>query len=150
MQRPFTLNWGHKLIVVFLAFGLLMGYLAYRSFHTRVDLVNKEYYKDELRYQEIIDGTTLANSLSGPVEVSKKDQQILVRLPQEMSGKTVTGTIWFYCAADAARDRHLELRPGRDGTQAIDTNLFRQGTYVVKIRWSCDDKQYYTEKNFSL
>ena len=51
------MNWGHKLMIVFIAFAAMMSYLAYRAFKTEFELVDKDYYKNELKYQEVIDGT---------------------------------------------------------------------------------------------
>ena len=138
-------------MLVFISFGMLMSYLAYRSFQFKVDLVNKDYYKDELRYQEIIDGTEMANALSGKVMIRENaDQSIQVQLPAEMNNRPVTGSIWFYCANDASRDRHVDLAPGKDASQLIRAGLLSPGKYLVKIRWQCDQKEYYTEEPFSL
>jgi hypothetical protein len=151
MRKKFKLNWGHKLMLVFASFALLMFYLAFRSFQTKVDLVDRDYYKDELRYQEIIDRTEMANQLSGKVIIRKSmDRSILVQLPAEMVNKPVTGNIWFYCASDASKDRHIELVPGNDASQLIRAGLLPAGRYVVKIKWDCDHKQYYAEENFTL
>ncbi|OYZ47929.1 MAG: hypothetical protein B7Y19_07425, partial [Sphingobacteriales bacterium 24-40-4] len=57
------MNWGNKLVVVFVAFALFMGYMVYRALSTKYDLVSKDYYKDELRYQERIDGVKNAVAL---------------------------------------------------------------------------------------
>jgi hypothetical protein len=57
------MNWGNKLVVVFIAFALFMGYMVYRALSTKYDLVSKDYYKDELRYQERIDGVKNAVAL---------------------------------------------------------------------------------------
>jgi len=49
------MNWGNKLVLVFIVFGAFIGYLVYQAVNTKYDLVSKDYYKDELRYQEKID-----------------------------------------------------------------------------------------------
>ena len=56
------MNWGNKLLITFLVFGAGISFLVYRSMHTNFELVEKDYYKSELRYQEIIDGTNHVQS----------------------------------------------------------------------------------------
>src|SRR5205809_3782593 len=83
--RTMTLNWGHKLILGFLVFAGMMIYLVYQSMDTRYDLVSKEYYNDELKYQQVIDGTNRANGLSSQVTVAQTGNDIIIRLPGEMN-----------------------------------------------------------------
>src|SRR5688572_23798846 len=97
-QTTMTLNWGHKLIGVFLVFAGMMSWLVYQSVTTRFDLVSKEYYKDELQYQQVIDGTNRANQLGNKVTVEQSGNHIILRLPNEMKQRSVTGSILFYCA----------------------------------------------------
>ena len=56
------MNWGNKLLILLL-FLERMFYLVYRSVNTNFELVEKDYYKSEFRYQQVIDGTNRANSL---------------------------------------------------------------------------------------
>ena len=47
------MNWGNKLLVAFIVFGLGMGYLAYRSMNTNFELVENDYYKQDGRWNRI-------------------------------------------------------------------------------------------------
>ena len=58
-----TLNWGQKMMLVFLVFVGGMSYLVYRCVKTNYDLVSTDYYKEELSYQQVIDGESRANQL---------------------------------------------------------------------------------------
>ena len=118
------MNWGHKLTLVFVIFAAGMIYLAYRCMHINTDLVTKEYYKDELRYQDVIDGTKSADSLSRKVQLIQRDEAITVQLPGEMKDEKVSGNIWFYCAADAKRDRHISIEMNSEGFQEINKKIF--------------------------
>ncbi|OQP40807.1 hypothetical protein A4H97_14435 [Niastella yeongjuensis] len=140
------LNWGHKLIGVFLIFVGMMSYLVYRCIHTNYDLVSKEYYKEELSYQQVIDGTTRANQLGNKISISQTGNELVLHLPAEMKHTTVKGTAWFYYAADAKRDRNITLNPDAEGVQTINSGLFLPGNYTVKIRWESNGQQYYSEE----
>jgi FixH. len=118
-----TLNWGHKLVIVFILFGTMIGYLVYRSVTTSYDLVSKEYYKDELAYQQVIDGTKRAGELSSAVTVAQEDDDIVIRFPDEMKKGSIKGQAWFYYAPDAQRDRKLPL-------ESVGETEFRFGRSV--------------------
>jgi hypothetical protein len=144
------MNWGNKLLLTFVLFALLMSYLVYRSVHTDFDLVTKDYYKDELAYQQVIDGTNRANLLNGKISLSQQDKQILLHMPADMKGKTISGEVFFYCAADARRDKKFELKPDAGGNQQIDAMGIIPGAYSVKISWDAGGLRYYSEEIFTV
>jgi len=144
------MNWGNRLLLVFIAFGGLMFYLAYRSFHVNVELVEKDYYKSELKYQGVIDGTNRANALSSKIILNLDDRFITFRLPDEMKNMAVTGTAWFYCANDSRKDRHLNLKINGTAQQQIERINFVPGNYIVKIEWNSNNKEYYTEEKLTI
>jgi hypothetical protein len=145
-----TFNWGHKLILVFLLFGGMMAFMVYRSIKTKYDLVSTEYYKDELSYQKIIDGSNEANRLKTKASVVQEGANIVIRMPDEMKNETVKGGSWFYCATDAKKDRKIELKMNKNAEQSLSTNLFIPGNYIVKLNWSSAGRQYYAEQNLII
>ncbi|MBL7740778.1 MAG: FixH family protein [Chitinophagaceae bacterium] len=144
------MNWGNKLLVTFIVFGAGMFFLVYRAMSTNFELVDKEYYKNELRYQEVIDGVNRANALSEVVKLAKTDNGLVLQLPAEMKGQEVSGTVHFYCDYDAKRDRKFEIHTDNNGMQMLDDKLIVSGNYIVKISWKAGGKDYYTEKPLSI
>jgi hypothetical protein len=144
------MNWGNKLLVAFIVFIGGMGYLVYRSMNTEFQLVEKDYYKKEIAYQQVIDRSKEANKLSAPVEVLQPIKDIEIRLPPEMKGKEITGDVWFYCSYEQANDKHLKLQTDSNGVQAIAGSILNNGTYTVKITWQQGDKKYYSESQLKV
>lgn len=145
-----TLNWGHKLILVFLVFGGLMSFLVYRSVKTNFELVSKEYYKDEIAYQQVIDGTRQAERLSSKLSLVQQNDSVSIRFPEEMRSGLVTGSAWFYYASDARRDRRLPIALDGSREQKISDSYFLPGNYTAKIWWQHGGKQYYTEQIMTI
>ena len=144
------MNWGNKLLLVFVVFAAGMFFLVYKSMHTNYELVSKEYYKDELSYQNVIDGTKSANALSSKVQIIQKNEMITVQLPDEMKNEKVSGNIWFYCASDAKKDRHIPIELNAGALQQISKKMFLPGTYTVKFDWTTNNKHYYSEEPFTI
>ncbi|MBO9201899.1 MULTISPECIES: FixH family protein [Niastella] len=145
-----TLNWGHKLIGVFLIFVGSMSYLVYRCMNTNYDLVSKDYYKEELSYQQVIDGESRANQLGKKLSITQTGETVVLQLPNEMKNTAVKGTVWFYYAPNAARDRKIELAVNAAGEQSINSNFFQPGKYIVKVKWESSGKQYYAEEYLTI
>jgi hypothetical protein len=140
------MNWGNRLLVTFIIFGAGIFYLVYRSVHTNFELVEKDYYKTELQYQQVIDGSVRANAFHSSVKIEQRENNIVVTLPDEMKNKVVTGDILFYCAYDEKKDKEFKLGVDDNGVQVFQPGLISPGSYTVKINWSNDGKNYYTEK----
>lgn len=144
------MNWGNKLLLTFFVFAAGMGFLVYRSVSTNFELVEKDYYKQELRYQQKIDGMQAANNLTSTINLSQSEKGILLAFPAEMKEKQLTGEVWFYCAYDQKKDKKFNLQTGPDATQSFALDEIEPGSYTVKIVWKDGAKEYYSEKPLTV
>lgn len=144
------MNWGNKLLLVFVGFGSLMSFMVYRCMQSPVNLVAKEYYRDELAYQQVIDGKALAQQLSSDVQVQQSTDSIRIQLPAEMKDRAIKGQVLFYCAADSRKDRHFDLQPDDAALQRLPNKLVLPGQYLVKVDWLVGDARYYSETPFTV
>lgn len=144
------MNWGNKLLLVFAAFGSMMGYMVYNCMKTPVNLVAKEYYKDELAYQQVIDAKDKSAALNTRIQLTQLSDSIVLQLPAEMKNKVINGELLFYYAADARRDRTIPLQADAEAQQSLPANTFIPGSYTVKITWQADSVHYYAEQPFTI
>lgn len=144
------MNWGNKLLVTFIVFIGGMGYLVYRSMSTDFQLVEKEYYRSELKYQQVIDGRQRASELSAPVRIKEDNGTVWLQFPAEMKGKADSGRVWFYCPYEAANDRQFALLLDADAQQRFNAGSIRPGKYLVKMEWTADQQDYYSEIPFEF
>lgn len=142
------MNWGNKLVIVFSLFGLLIGTLVYRCMRSSVDLVSKDYYKEELAYQEIINGKNNVGLLTAPVVIRREGKIITFCLPPEMKSKPVSGTVLLYCVANSTGDRKIKMNVDENGCQTITAPV--HGTYVVKLRWQQGGQDFYHEETIRI
>lgn len=145
-----TLNWGHKLTIAFIAFAGFIFFMVYKTTQSHFDLVSKDYYKDELAYQQVIDGTNLANQLSSGIAIKQENGELNIQFPQEMKQKKATGTIFFYCSADSRRDKKFEIQLTEEASQKIEARSILPGQYLVKINWQTDNQNYYNEQTVNV
>jgi hypothetical protein len=144
------MNWGNRLLLVFVVFALGISTLVYLCMTTPVDLVSNDYYKDELAYQQVIDAVKRTNSLTGSVVLREKGQKISLQLPEEMKHASVDGTVSFYCPSDMARDKRMALAPDGEAHQDIDAGSIEPGRYSVRIRWTSGGVLYFSEQSINI
>ena len=128
----------------------MISYMVYRCMQTPVDLVTKEYYKDELIYQDVIDAKKHAASLAGSVDLRQGSEGLILTLPLEMQHHTVNGSVQFYCPNDVKRDRHFDLKVDTAASQRIDPGVVLPGHYTLRVKWISGGVQYLDERALTI
>ncbi|MGX5817585.1 FixH family protein [Chitinophaga lutea] len=139
------MNWGHKIILVFVLFAAGILTLVIKSMQTRIDMASPNYYAEELRHQEQMNATANAARLSAPVKIAQEGARMAIHFPEEMTGAQLSGTLHFYRPSDSRRDLRLDLAPDAQGAMYVDRSLLLQGNYRVKLQWEANGQQYYQE-----
>lgn len=135
------MSWGNKLVVVFVAFAGLMGTLVYKAVNTKFELVSKDYYKDELRYQEKLDGATNA-AVAGKIDLTQDEASITLHLPESLATLIADADAWFYCKTNAVKDQRFQVRI-ENGVYVFDKTKFLKDNYELKLQLTAGEKQYY-------
>ncbi len=144
------MNWGYKIIIVFIVFAAGILTLVTKSMRTKIDMVTKDYYAEELKYQQVIDGKKNAGALSAPVLIAQQAEGIAVTFPQELHGTNITGKIKFYRPSDAGMDVEMPLHLSSEGMLVINRQLFHKGNYLVKVQWENGGKPFYQEESLHI
>jgi hypothetical protein len=144
------LNWGFGILVAILLFVGMMSYLVIQCLHTRYDLVASDYYKQELEYQKIIDGSARAQALGSTPEIGIQNRSVFIQMPSSVKAKGLQGQVSFYCPTDEQKDRSFALAVNNTGRQVISFDSLQPGPYAVKLSWNSGQQFYYTEKSILL
>jgi hypothetical protein len=137
-------NWGTKIALVYSAFVVFMLGMVYMCTRQHFDLVAPDYYAQELRFQEVIDGKNNADALSASLHVKRGAQSIEVQVPTD--GQFESGQLRFYRPNDARLDLLLPI--GRGGLVVLDAARVKKGNYKIIARWQAGGKPFYAETNW--
>jgi len=143
------MNWGHKIIVVFVVFVVGMLFLAYKSSTQNIELVTEDYYAKELVYQQKIDESKRTASLSSPVEIKLINHVLTIRFPKDFVTKEITGDATFYCPSDEKKDIHQQFTV-TDSVVSIAVPDNYHGLNYVKINWAVEGVNYYYEQKIII
>ena len=143
------MNWGYKILIVYLIFVMGMLFLVYKSSTQKMDLVTTDYYGKELKFQEQIDETKRADALSESVRYEIKSNQLLIKFPKDFSGKKIIGTVELYCPSDENKDvkQNISLQ---DTLLMMTITSANKGLHELHIWWSVDSVKYYFEKKIII
>ncbi len=141
------MNWGNKLILAFVVFILFIGYMVYQAFNTQFDLVSKNYYNDELRYQDKLQAIKNANAISD-VEIIQNNQFVEIHLPNEIKNSKISGYVLLYCKTDEKKDFKTDLQNNQ--ITQIEKAKLKSKYYTLQLTWVADTTHYYFEKNIEI
>lgn len=136
------MSWGHKILLAFTGFAGLIGFLVYSCMQHNFELVSKNYYNDEIAYQQLIDGSNNASKIS-TVHISQAGNAITILMPAELNGKIIKGEVWFYCPDNAANDLRLPLHVNVNGKIDIPLSMLAKTSYQVRINCTANDERFY-------
>jgi hypothetical protein len=137
-------NWGYKILLVYALFVIGIMFLVFKSTQQKYDLVQKDYYADELKYQQVIDASQKAKDLGGEIRVERRGGYLIVSLPEAFHKTTVKGTAHLYYAADDKRDISKEF-VSANGEFYMELLTIMGGAYTLKLNVEKDGVAYYYE-----
>jgi hypothetical protein len=143
------ISWGKKIFFLYTTFALSMVFLVYKCCQVNYDLVSKDYYNEELAYQQLIDGSVRSSESMELIRLKQVEKGVLISYENFSNPPGVTGNCHFYYAPDATADYKISLKAGPDSTQLVN-HVFAPGSYIVKLKWSSDNKFYYREKTLVI
>lgn len=144
------LNWGFGIAVTLVLFTALMGFMAYKASQQNFDLVSDDYYAEEIAYQDVIDQKVNALKLQGKASLAMNGNRFLLKLPEDLAGKTKTVKVWMYCELKAADDFHFNKEETSDNSFQIPLQKFSTGKWIAKVNVNCDGVNYYFEPEVVL
>ncbi len=143
------MNWGYRIIVVYVMFISGIVYMVVRASAQKTDLVRTDYYEEELKYQQTIDATENANALTAKLKCEVQRDTMFIYFPAEMKKANITSTLWLYCIADKNND--IKKTAGTsNGEIALPLTATNKGMHDVKVNWTVEGKQYYFEEKIRL
>lgn len=143
------MNWGKKILIVYLVFVAGIVFMVVKSSMQNTDLVTTDYYAKELKYQDKIDEMGRVSALSAPVRYEIKEGILHIEFPGDFSGRELTGEAVLYCPADKNRDITKPFTI-TDTVLKVDLPPYYTGLYRLQLSWKDGKTTYYFEKKIFI
>ena len=143
------MNWGYKIIAVYVVFVAGMLFLAFKSSKQNIELVTEDYYAKELVYQQKIDESKHTAALSSPIEIKQAGHELTIHFPKDFAAKKITGELTVYCPSDEKKDL-LQQFVVTDSALVIKLPARYHGLHYVKISWVAEEVKYYFEQRIII
>lgn len=138
------MNFGKWIVVAFVLFAAFIATLVTVCVRQDVSLVSKDYYKEELGYQEQIHRLNNTAALEAKPVIRVIDQTLQVNFNQP--GKIENGELKLFCPSNAKMDRSFTVATSDETTRTFDINTLQKGMYRAKLFWKMNGKEFYQEE----
>jgi hypothetical protein len=144
------MNWGYKIMFVYIAFVLVMLGMVYVASQQTNDMQDENYYVKELNYQDVISGKNNLNAIPDKVSILDSADVIRLKIPASVVAVPASGTIRFLKPSDKKKDYSIALNTTADGVQFIYKTALATGLYTVQLNWKHMDQLYYHEQSLNV
>lgn len=137
-------NWGTGVVIAFILFISFIMYFVI-SMNTDKsldhDLVDENYYKQELEFQNDINKEKNAKTLAFKVTWKKTTEGIVISFPADFEDKDITGKVFLYRPSNKQLDFETTILLSNHNLLIPDKRLL-DGRWNIKIDWSYKDTNY--------
>lgn len=144
------MNWGNKIAIVYSIFVIIIVAMVWISFSHPTDLVSKDYYAQELAYQQKIDAIQREHQLDTSIQTQWVDSGLWIMYPQSVQGIDFKGKISLYCPSDESKDFQVPLDFNNQGRFFIPKSTWKNGYYQAQLSWENNHHSYYKEFYLSV
>src|SRR5689334_15872637 len=114
------MNWGKSIILAFILFGAFIATLVTVCMREDVSLVTKDYYKEELAFQQQIDRMAHTAMLSKKPSVAVEPGDLL-KVTYSDFNKVQEGALQLFRPSDPSMDKEFVLSRSEDASQYFST-----------------------------
>lgn len=142
------MNWGKAIVISFILFAAFIGVLVTVCVREDVNLVSKNYYSEELAYQQQIERINNTSQLQEKPYINVVNGIMEVKFNQ--FNRMDNGEIKLFRPSDVRLDKQFRLLPSDQNAQQFDVSALPGGMYRIKMLWSMNGKEYYIENVITL
>lgn len=137
-------NWGTAIVLAFVGFiGFIMYFVISMATDDKYDhdLVEEDYYQQELKFQSDIDKETNSKTLKTNITWKKSNDGIVITFPKDLDVNNIKGKVFLYRPSNKQLDYETTISLSNHNLLIPDNRLL-DGRWNIKIDWTYNDKAY--------
>ncbi len=139
------MNFGGKIVILYLSFVALILTLVFNCYSMDVDLVSKDYYAQEINFQQKINATNNEKDLKSSITHEINGKSIVLHIDSALLSNDFKGTVTFFRPSDSKKDVSYKMNFSNN-EQVIDAKDLIHGAYKLQLSWTSNQKNYFKEE----
>ena len=136
--------WSYGLLIFYTCFVTAVIGFAIFALRQKVELVSKDYYADELAFQDHIDSIERTKKLEHPPRwnIDKKERHLSLTFHSPIK----SGDLKFYRPSDSTQDRDIPLELDENNQFVLNLHDYSAGPWRAQLSWSDGQQDYFQEQ----
>lgn len=139
------MNFGGKIVILYLSFVALILTLVFNCYSMDVDLVSKDYYAQEINFQQKINATNNEKDLKSSITHMINGKSVVLNIDSALLSNDFNGTVTFFRPSDSKKDVSFKMN-FINNEQVIDAKELIHGAYKLQLSWVSNQKNYFKEE----
>ncbi len=148
VDKKKKMNWGRSIILAFVLFIAFIATLVTVCVRQDINLVTKDYYREELQYQKQIDRLTHTAALKSKPTIEL--EQGLLKINYTDFPLVQEGALELFRPSDPSHDKVFSLTRSETDVQYFSTEGMQKGMYRARMKWTMDGEEFYIEQAITL
>jgi len=141
---------GNIILAGFAMMIIFMSYLVFICINQPAEMVNDNYYENELQYQDNINAKVNGDEYMESFSITIHGNKIRLTLPKELTTNFTKAIVIFYCVSDKTADIKMVLQNSSDGIYYFDASSWKRLNFITKISIVSGGKKYFHEMTIQL
>ena len=138
------MNFGNWIVVSFVLFAAFIGTLVVVCLREDISLVSKDYYQEELVYEDQIQRLNNVAALKEKPVISVVDHMVQVEFSQ--FNTIEHAELEIFCPSNASMDRKFLVKSSDQPVQFFQLDPLQKGMHRAKLQWEMNGKEFYLEE----
>ncbi len=143
-------NFGTGIAVVYSIFALSMLTAAIRSTRYDVGLVKKDYYADDLNYQQHFDKIQNEKTSIDRLKISRDTEGVCLILHFPKNQPVPKGTITLFRPSKVGIDETFSINTDHNNEVHVPIKTLLRGAWKLQIDWRANGTGFYREESITL
>jgi hypothetical protein len=137
------MSWGKWIIVAFALFAGFIATLVVVCMNQDVSLVSKDYYTDELNFQEQIARMNNVNQLEEKPVIKKSGNHLVIGFNK--LNEIENGELKLFSPSNAAKDKTFNITRTKEAQELFSLADVAKGMYRARMQWAMNGREYFLE-----
>ncbi len=146
------MNWGKSIVLTFIGFIAFILYFVWQAMmveDNKHHMVEEEYYKTEIKYQQEIDKQQNTQNLSTPIAINVLEHAVEIVFPEEIDNSSLDGEILFYRPSNKELDFTIPITTENHRVLITKEKLL-QGRWEIKMEFKANNQEFQYRKSLTI
>jgi hypothetical protein len=140
------MSWSKGILFSFIFFAVFIIVLVVVCVRQEVSLVSKEYYQEEITYQDQIERMRNTMTLEQKPVISVNDR--FVQVDYNNFTQIEKGRLDLFCPSNLHFDKSFQLN--NQAIQKFEIGSIQKGMYRARLLWTMNGKEFFLEQVITI